>query len=70
MNSVKISRSFRQETSVVILWNDGMSLYFDALNLSSDPVVCGIASEGEMARRIVVSRTSAEVTLNGCAVNA
>ncbi len=71
MKKAKIETSARMGNSVAISWDDGLNLFFDAENVAKAPVVCRMGSEPtekEVARRIVVSRTSAEVTLNGCAV--
>lgn len=70
MMKAKIESSARMGRSAVVSWDDGLTLFFDPNNLSKAPVVCRMGLEPtvkELTRRIIVSRTSAEITLNGCA---
>ena len=72
MAKAKIESSTTTNKSVVVRWTDSLCLFFDRNNLRKPPVIYagnGSPNAKELALRLIVSRTSAQVTLAGCAVS-
>lgn len=71
MRAARIIRSeIGANGAVEVVWNDNAAFFFDATNLFKPPEIVNASDmvKQEMSRRILVSRTSAIVTCEGCGI--